>query len=117
MRGVSTVALAVAATIVATGNGTAINVGDFHGIALAVLNSGAANAGTDVIKLEHSDNGTDGWEDAGITFTAVGTSASYQEVKFNADKLKKFVRVVDTLAGGANSVTRSVTLVGKKQYA
>ncbi len=117
MRGVSTVALAVAASIAASGNGSAVNVGDYQGIALLVLNSGATNAGTNTIKLQHSDDGSTNWTDTGDQFTAVTTSASYQEIMINADKLRKFVRVVDTLAGGATAVVRSVTLVGRKKYA
>lgn len=117
MRGVSVTVLAVAATITATGNGTAVDVGDYQGMALVNLNAGAANAGTDTIKLQHSDDGSTGWEDVtGGAFTAVGTQASAQSLKINADRLKKYVRVVDTLAGGANAVPRSVSLVGIKQY-
>lgn len=117
MRGVSVTVLAAAASITATGNGTAVNVGDYAGIALLHLNSGATNAGTNVVKLQHSEDGSTNWEDvSGAAFAAVGTSASAQTIKFNADKLRKFVRVVDTLAGGATAVVRGVTLVGRKQY-
>lgn len=38
------------------------------------------------------------------------------QIIMNSDALKKFVRVVDTLAGGANAVVRGVSLVGRKQY-
>lgn len=117
MRGVQATVLAVSATITATTNGSAVNVGDYHGQAQLLLNAGAANAGTDTIKLQHSEDGSTGWEDvSGAAFAAVATAASAQALNINADKLRKFVRVVDTLAGGANSISRSVTLVGHKQY-
>lgn len=117
MRGVSATALAVAASITATGNGSAVNVGDYQGIALLVLNSGAADAGTVTTKLQHSEDGSTNWEDVtGGAFAAVGTSASEQTLMINADRLRKFARVVDTLAGGATAVVRSVHLVGRKQY-
>lgn len=116
MRGVSTVALAVAASITATGNSASVDVGQYQGLALLVLNTGPTNAGTSTVKLQHSDDGTSGWSDTGDAFTATTTVASYQELVINADKLKKFVRVVDTLAG-ASSVVRSVSLVGRKKYA
>lgn len=116
MNGVSVTSLAVAATIAATGNGAAVDVGAYHGLAQIVLNAGPTNAGTNVVKLQHSDDGSTGWTDVtGAAFAAVGTAASEQSVMFNTDRFKKFVRVVDTLAG-ATSVTRSVSLVGKKQY-
>ena len=116
MNGVSVIALAVAASITATGNGTAVDVGNYHGMAQLVLNAGPTNAGTDTIKLQHSDDGSTAWTDVtGAVFTAVGTAAAEQSLLINADRLKKFVRVVDTMAG-ATSVIRSVSLVGKKQY-
>jgi hypothetical protein len=116
MRGVSTTVLAVAATITATGNGSAVDVGDYHGLAKIVLNSGATNAGTDTVKIQDSADGSTGWADVtGWAFTAVGTTASAQELLVNVDKCKRYLRVVDTLVT-ATSVTRGVTLVGKKQY-
>lgn len=117
MRGVSVTALASALAITATGNGAAVNVGDYQGMALLHLNAGPGNAGTTTVKLQHSEDGSTGWEDvSGAAFTAVGTTASEQSIKLNADRLRKFVRVVDTLAGGATAISRSVTLVGIKQY-
>lgn len=117
MNGISVTSLAVAASIAATGNGAAVDVGAYHGLCQLVLNAGPTNAGTDTIKLQHSDDGSTGWTDvAGAAFAAVGTEASDQSVMFNADRFKKFVRVVDTLVT-ATSVARSVSLVGKKQYA
>lgn len=118
MRGISTVSLAVAASITASGNGAAVNVQDFHGLGLLVLNSGVTNSGTNTIKLQHSDDGSTNWADTGDQFTNVTTVAAtgQQELLVNVDKFRKFVRVVDTLAGGATSVVRSVQLVGSKQY-
>ncbi len=118
MNGVSVTALAAVLALTATGNGAAVDVGAYHGMALLHLNAGAGNAGTTTTKLQHSDDGATNWTDVtGAAFAAVGTVASEQTLKINADRLKKFVRVVDTLAGGANAISRSVTLVGKKQYA
>lgn len=118
MRGVTQLVLAVSASIAATGNGAAVNVSDYQGICQIAMNSGPTNAGTNTVKLQHSDDGSTGWGDVpNAEFAAVGTSASAQVLTMNADGLKKFVRVVDTLAGGATAVVRGVSLVGKKQYA
>lgn len=118
MRGVTTLALAVSASITASGNGAAVDVSDFHGLAKIVLNSGVVNAGTNTIKLQHSADGSTNWTDTGDTFAAVTTVAAtgQQELMVNCDKYRRFVRVVDTLAGGATAVVRGVTLVGSKQY-
>lgn len=117
MNGLSVTSLSSVLAITATGNGAAVDVGNYHGIGLLVLNSGAGNAGTSTIKVQDSEDGTNDWADVtGGAFTAVATTASEQALKINTDRLRKFVRVVDTLAGGANAISRSVSLIGKKQY-
>ncbi|MFM1688151.1 hypothetical protein ACJ7VZ_06470 [Aeromonas salmonicida] len=117
MRGVSRVVLAVSASITASGNGTAVSVSDYQGICQLIMNSGPTNAGTNTVKLQHSDDGSTNWVDVpNGAFPAVGTTAAAPSITMNADALKKFVRVVDTLAGGANAVVRGVSLVGRKQY-
>lgn len=116
MRAVSLTALAVAATVTVSGNSAAVNVGDYQGIALVHLNAGACNAGTNTIKLQHSEDGSTNWADVpNAAFVAVGVTASEQTLKLNTDALRKFVRVVDTLVT-ATSAPRSVTLAGRKQY-
>lgn len=117
MRGVTRIVLAVSASITASGNGAAVNVSDFQGICQIIMNSGPTNAGTNTTKLQHSDDGSTNWVDVpNGAFPAVGTTAAAPSITMNSDALKKFVRVVDTLAGGANAVVRGVSLVGRKQY-
>lgn len=117
MRGVTRTVLAVSASITATGNGAAVNVSDFQGICQIIMNSGPTNAGTNTVKLQHSDDGSTNWTNVpNGAFPAVGTAAADPSITMNSDALKKFVRVVDTLAGGANAVVRGVSLVGRKQY-
>ncbi|WP_421240153.1 hypothetical protein [Aeromonas enteropelogenes] len=117
MRGVTRIVLAVSASITASGNGAAVNVSDFQGICQIIMNSGPTNAGTNTVKLQHSDDGATNWVDVpNGAFPAVGTAAAAPSITMNSDALKKFVRVVDTLAGGANAVVRGVSLVGRKQY-
>lgn len=117
MRGVSVTALSAVLAITATGNGAAVDVSAYHGLGLLVLNSGAGNAGTSTFKIQDSPDGTNDWADVtGGAFTAVATTAAEQTLKINTDRLRKFVRVVDTLAGGANAISRSIVLVGSKQY-
>lgn len=117
MRGTSITSLSAVLAVTATGNGAAVNVGDYQGVALLHLNAGAGDAGTTTVKLQHSEDGTTNWADVpGAAFAAVGTTASAQTLKLNADVFRKFVRVVDTLAGGASEISRSVVLVGVKQF-
>jgi hypothetical protein len=116
MRGITLTPLAVVLALTATTNGAAVDVSEYQGICLLHLNAGAANAGTVTTKIQHSEDGSTNWEDVtGAAFTAVATTASAQTLKINADKLRKYVRVVDTFVT-ATSISRSVTLAGKKQY-
>lgn len=116
MQKVSTAALRPTAAITATENGAAVNIQDFQGMAKLVLDSSAVNAGTSTSKIQDSADGSTDWTDvSGWAFTAVATSASRQELLVNIDKARKFVRVVTTMAGGANVQSYNVSLVGTKQ--
>lgn len=114
-HGTSVTVLAVPATVAASGNGAAVNVGDYHGLCLIHLNA-VGTAGTTTVSLEHSDDGSTGWAAVpNTTFAAVGVAASAQTLMINADRFKKFVRVKDVSAGTGSAI-RTVTLVGLKQY-
>lgn len=118
MRGIVTQSIVTSIAVTATGNGVAVNIQDFHGLAKVVLNASGVNAGTSVVKLQHSDDGSTNWTDTGDTFAAVTTVAStgQQELLVNCDKWKKFVRGVYTLTGGATAQVLCIQLVGSKQY-
>lgn len=116
----SIAALGVAAAMTATTNGPAVDVSRFTGLAKVVLNSSAmgAAATTSNTKLQHSADGATNWADvpSGVFAQVTNAAASLQEVTLNTDSLRKFVRVVDTLAGTTPTVTRSVSLVGTLAY-
>lgn len=87
----------------ANANGTAIDLKDYEGEAVAVLEAGAATAGSSPtldVKLQDSDDGSTGWNDiSGATFTQVTNAASSQKLSFNTDEVKRYVRAVGTLGG------------------
>lgn len=113
-HGTSVTVLAEPATITANGNGSAVNVGDYHGLCLLHMN-GIGTAGTTTVSLEHSDNGTDNWTAVpNTTFAQIGTAATADTILFNADRFKKFVRVKDVSADTGSAI-RSVVLVGNKR--
>lgn len=115
MKAIQVLNLAVVATLTATANGAALDVAALHGEGRLVLNStaGAVAGNTLDVKLQDSPDGVNGWADTGHAFAQVTNAASHQVIAVNLDGLRKFVRVVDTIAGTTPSFVRSVELVGK----
>lgn len=114
-----TQSLRAAARITATNTGTGVDVSAFQGLCKVVLNSSATEGAdhTSDAKLQHSDtlNGTYADVTGGAFAQVTNAAASHQELLLNADNLKKFVRVVNTLAGTSPAVTYAVSIVGKRQ--
>lgn len=116
MQKTTAISLAAAAAITATGNGTGVDISGYTGIAKFILDASATGgAGQTLdVKIQHS-NDNSSWADAGIAFAQVtNTSASFQSQNVNVDGLRKYIRVVDTLAGSSPTATRSVAMVGQK---
>jgi hypothetical protein len=119
MQKYTAIALATAARISATGNGSAVDVSDYTGIAKFVLHASATEGASHTYngKIQHSADGTTNWTDTGIAFTQVtNAAASLQAINFNVDGLKKHIRLVDTMAGSSPFVTRSATLIAQRAY-
>lgn len=105
------------ARISATNTGSAVDISDYTGEVLLVLNSSATEGAdhTSNVKLTHCDTEGGVYTDAGVTFTAVtNAAASYQAKRISVDGLKKYVKVVNTLAGTSPFVTFGVELIGRK---
>lgn len=115
MHGLVVKSLSAPAEITASGAAALqVNVTDLHSLAMIHLSAGPTNAGTLTVKLQHSDNGTDWVDVPNGAFPATNTSATQQTLLVNVDRFRKFLRVFDTLAGGATSVTRSVTIAAQQ---
>ena len=105
----------------ATGDGTGIDLRDYDGDLMLILDSAAAGAGTNPtldVSVEHSDEASNNFTQIGTTaFTRVTTTASRQKLVISKDEAKRYVRVKYTI-GGTNSpsFTFSVTGVGVKKY-
>lgn len=118
MRPISTASLRIPAAITATDNGPAVDVSKFTGNGHIVLNSSATGGAgqTSTVKIQHSDDGSTGWTDSGVSFDPVtNAAASFQSLYVSLDQFKKYVRVVNTLAGSTPTVTASVVLIGDQE--
>lgn len=102
----------------ATGNGTGVDLNDYDGDVVFILDS-AAGTGTsptlDVTVEASADNSTFAAV-SGAAFTRVTTTAGRQKLVINHDDVARYVRIVYTIGGTTPSFTFSVTAVGLKKY-
>lgn len=118
LRGISIIALAAALRVTADANRAGVDLLNYSGHGFLRLNASATEAADNTlnVKLQHSsdDGAADAWADAGIAFAAVtNAAASAQTVEIDIDGLKRYVRVVDDVAGTSPACTRSVDLYAK----
>lgn len=90
------------ANLTATGNGTAVDLGDtFTNGALAHLHIISTSSGNFAFKIEHSDTGAWGGEEADlITFTADGSAVTAEQGSATGT-VNQYVRFVRTRTGGS----------------
>lgn len=104
-----------------TSSGTGVDLQQYDGDVVLILDSAAAGAGTNPtldVTVEHSDASGSGYTAiTGAAFTQVTNAASQQKLVISRDDAKRYVRVTYTI-GGTNSpsFTFSVTGVGVKKY-
>lgn len=115
----SIIALSAPARATASTNHAGVDVSNLQGKALVTLNHSAMEgaAQTSDVKLQHSDDGATGWTDTGYAFAQVTTAggAKLQTLLVDADRFKKYVRPVSTLAGAGVACTYGVTAANYPQ--
>lgn len=114
-----------AQAITANVTGVAFDLLPYDDKAIIYLNSSATGgAGQTLdVKIQHSADGSTGWTDVVISpqavnlaFTTVtNAGASNQQIEFNTNDLKRYIRAVATVAGTSPTVAAGVSLVAQKQ--
>lgn len=107
------------ATRTATGSATGVDMQQYDGDFVLILDSAAGTGTTPTlaVTVEHSDALGSGYTAiSGAAFTAVATTASAQKLVISKDEAKRYVRVTYTLGGTNPSFTFSVNGVGVKKY-
>ena len=112
--------LAAAARRTSTLTGTGIDVLHYEGVALIVLNASAGTGTTPTldVKLQHSDDNSTYADVTGGAFTQVtdvSGTAGIQVLKVNVSDLKRYLRVIGTIAGTTPSFDFGVEFVGIKK--
>jgi Bbp16 len=111
------VELAPAASRTSTVTGTGIDVLEYEGVALVLLNAsaGTGTSPTLDVKLQHSDDDST-YEDvtsgAFSQVTDAAETAGVKVMKLNVSDLKRYLRVVGTIAGTTPSFDFGVEFVG-----
>ena len=111
------VELAPAASRTSTLTGTGIDVLEYEGVALVLLNA-SAGTGTNPtldVKLQHSDDDSTYEDVTSGTFSQVtdaAETAGVKVMKLNVSDLKRYLRVIGTIAGTTPLFDFGVEFVG-----
>ena len=112
-------AAVASASVTATATSSAIDLKEFDGDVLLVLNcaAGTGSSPTLDIKVQDSDETGGTYGDlSGATFTQVTTSASVQTLEVNKDECKRFIKLVQTVGGSSPVFVYGISLIGAKKY-
>ena len=112
-------AAVASASVTATATSSAIDLKEFDGDVLLVLNcaAGTGSSPTLDIKVQDSDETGGTYADlSGATFTQVTDSASVQTLEVNKDECKRFIKLVQTVGGSSPVFVYGVSLVALKKY-
>ena len=112
-------AAVASASVTATATSSAIDLKEFDGDVLLVLNcaAGTGSSPTLDIKVQDSDETGGTYGDlSGATFTQVTTSASVQTLEVNKDECKRFIKIVQTVGGSSPVFVYGISLIGAKKY-
>ncbi len=112
-------AAVASASVTATATSGAIDLKEFDGDVLLVLNcaAGTGSSPTLDIKVQDSDETGGTYGDlSGAAFTQVTDSASVQTLEVNKDECKRFIKIVQTVGGSSPVFVYGISLVGAKKY-
>ena len=112
-------AAVASASVTATATSSAIDLKEFDGDVLLVLNcaAGTGSSPTLDIKVQDSDETGGTYGDlSGAAFTQVTDAASVQTLEVNKDECKRFIKLVQTVGGSSPVFVYGVSLVGLKKY-
>jgi hypothetical protein len=118
---INVIDLAPVASVVASGDSTAVDLVNYEGNCAAIVDVSAPVAGTTpglALKLTESDTSGGAYTDvASGAFTAVSSSASVQKLVVNKNKQKRFLKLNRVLSGTSSPqyLVSAKLLCDKKQ--
>ena len=104
--------------VTATGNETGVDLQDYEGDITLILDAEAGGASiTYAVKVQDSSDNSTFADVSGAAFTTTdANSALVESLVVNSDEIKRYARVVITVAGGTGAGAVSVTGLARKKY-
>ena len=104
--------------VTATGNETGVDLQDYEGDMTLILDAEAGGASiTYAVKVQDSSDNSTFADVSGAAFTTTtANTALVESLVVNTDEIKRYARVVITVAGGTGAGAVSVTGLAAKKY-
>ena len=102
-----------------TKTGSAVDLQNLEGDIECILDAEAGGSSvTYAVKLTESDTSGGSYTDvaSGAFTTTAANTASVQKLTVNTDEMKRFIKVVVTVAGGSGTGAVSVSALGQPKY-
>ena len=118
-RGTTVLSLIPNDVVTTTVTGAAVDLLDYEGDIEAILDAEAGGASiTYAVKFTESDTSGGSYTDVtgGAFTTTTANTALVEGLTINTDEIKRYVKVVVTVAGGTGAGAVSVTALGMKKY-
>ena len=118
--GTKTTLLSLSASdvVTATVNRTGVDLVDYEGDIMAILDAEAGGASiTYAVKIQDSADNSTFADVSGLAFTTTDANTALQEtLKINSNEVRRYIRAVITVAGGTGAGALSVVALGSKKY-
>ena len=104
--------------VTATVNRTGVDLVDYEGDIMAVLDAEAGGASiTYAVKIQDSADNSSLADVSGLAFTTTDANTALREtLRINSDEVRRYIRAVITVAGGTGAGAVSVVALGSKKY-
>lgn len=104
--------------VAATVNRTGVDLVDYEGDIVAILDAEAGGASiTYAVKIQDSADNSSFADVSGLAFTTTSANTALREtLRINSDEVRRYIRAVITVAGGSGTGAVSVVALGSKKY-
>ena len=104
--------------VAASANRTGVDLVDYEGDIMAILDAEAGGASiTYAVKIQDSADDSTYADVSGLAFTTTDANTALREtLRINSDEVRRYIRAVITVAGGSGAGAVSVVALGSKKY-
>ena len=104
--------------VAASANRTGVDLVDYEGDIMAILDAEAGGASiTYAVKIQDSADDSTYADVSGLAFNTTSANTALREtLRINSDEVRRYIRAVITVAGGSGAGAVSVVALGSKKY-